>query len=395
MSARSFLFAAAMGCLVVCGMTGAAQARQPRTAISAPWAVGPDGSLMKDVTVIIVGGRIERVIQGPADVAVDRTIRFESGVISPGLIDVASTLGVVGDNIERKSVFDPDASVVDALDALSPALRAAGQAGVTAAMIRPAPSGIISGSAATVRTISPPGAERIIRGDGPLAVTLGPGSWDVDLGPTSRAGVLHELREAMRAAKADGGASRLARMVRGELDVIIEADSAEDVDAALRLFGQYSLTPVFRHASDAVETASELGQAKALVVVGPYTYSSELRLLVGPARLASAGCEVAFCGGLPFLEADALRLSAALAVRYGLDPAAARRGLTINAARAAGLGNRVGALTPGADADIVIFSGDPVRLDSRVLEVWIAGERVHQAPSQAPQEADGWKAWEE
>jgi len=392
MSVRFPLLAVAAAA-AICGVLAPALAMQERTAISAPWAVGPDGSLMKDVTLIIADGRIERVLQGPANVNVDRTIRFETGVISPGLIDVASTLGVVGDNVERKSVFDPNASVVDALDALSATLRAAGQSGVTAAMIRPAPSGIISGAAATVRTIAPQGVERLLRADGPLTLTLGPGAWDVDLGPTSRAGVLHELREAMRSARSGGGTSRLARMVRGELDVLVEADSAEDVDAALRLFGQYGLSPAIRHTSDAVETAEDLAENQGVVIVGPYTFSSEIRLLAGPGRLAQAGCEVAFSGGLPFLEPDALRLSAALAVRYGLDPAAARRGLTINAARAAGLGNRVGALTPGADADIVIFSGDPLRLDSSVVEVWIAGQRVHHASPQPSQEEDGWRAW--
>lgn len=393
MKVRSSLLRIAVAAAVVSGACGDALALQERTAISAPWAVGPDGSLMKDVTLVIAGGRIERIFQGPANISVDRTIRFEKGVISPGLIDVASALGVVGDNVERKNVLDPDASVVEALDSHSPLLQAAAKAGVTAAMIRPAPSGVISGAAATIRTVAPHGVERILRADGPLAVTLGPGSWDVDLGPTSRAGVLHHLREAMRTAKAAGGSSRLARMVRGELDAIVEADSAEDVDAALALFGQYNLSPTIRHTSDAVETAAELAENRAVVVVGPYTFGSDLRVLSGPGRLGKAGCEVAFSGGLPFWEADALRVSAALAVRYGLDPAAARRGLTINAARAAGLGNRVGALTPGADADIVIFSGDPLRLDSRVIEVWVAGVRVHHGPPEPLEEADGWRAW--
>jgi imidazolonepropionase-like amidohydrolase len=68
--------------------------------------------------------------------------------------------------------------------------------------------------------------------------------------------------------------------------------------------------------------------------------------------------------------------------------------LTINAARVAGLGNRVGALTPGSDADIVVFSKDPLRLDARVLEVWVGGKRVHRAEvSPSDDDEDGWKAW--
>lgn len=384
----------ACGGALALGIGAGPAAAQNRIAISAPWGVGPDGSLMKDVTVVIADGRIERVLQGPAEVKADKTYRFESGVISPGLIDVASTLGVVGNNAERKTSIEPDVSVVDALDAYSSTLLDAGRAGVTSAMIAPASTGIVSGACATIRTFAPQGVDRVLRGDGPLTVTLGPASWDDELGPSSRAGVLQELRDALRNGKAEGGSSRLARVARGELDVIVDAASDEDVDSAMQLFGQYGLTPIVRHTADLVETASELGENGGVVVVGPYTFASDVRLLAGPASLGKAGCEVAFSGGLPYLEADALRLTAALAVRYGLDPAAARRGLTINAAAVAGLGNRIGALTPGSDADIVVFSQDPLRLDARVLEVWVGGERVHKAePASASDDDDAWKAW--
>lgn len=366
---------------------------QNRIAISAPWGVGPDGSLMKDVTVVIADGRIERVVQGPAEVKTDRQYRFEAGVICPGLIDLASTLGVAGTSGTQRTAVEPEMSVVEALDAYAPALLEANRCGVTSVMIAPPSAGFISGACATVRTAAPQGVERIIRADGPLAITLGSSSWDPELGMSSRAGVLQQLRDELRRARSAGGASRLARAARGELDVIVDAETAEDVDAAIQLWGQFGVTPTIHHNADLVETADELAESGGVVVVGPYTFSSDIRLLSGPAMAGKAGCEVAFRGGLPFLEAHALRVTAALAVRYGLDPAAARRGLTINAARAAGLGNRVGALTPGSDADIVIFSDDPLRLDARVLEVWVAGSRVHHVQPASSEEEDAWKAW--
>ncbi len=366
---------------------------QNRIAISAPWGVGPDGSLMKDVTVVIADGRIERVVQGPAEVKADQNYHFESGVICPGLIDLASTLDVAGASGRQQTAIEPDVSVVEALDAYSPALLEANRCGVTSAMITPPSAGFISGACATVRTAAPQGVERIIRADGPLAITLGSSSWDPELGLSSRAGVLQDLREELRSARSAGGTSRLARAARGEVDVIVDAETAEDVDAAVQLLGQYGITPTIRHNADLVEIGDELAESGGVVVVGPYTFSSDVRLLSGPAIAGKAGCEVAFRGGLPFLEADALRVSAALAVRYGLDPAAARRGLTINAARAAGLGNRVGALTPGSDADIVVFSDDPLRLDARVIEVWVGGKRVHRAQTAPSEDEEAWKAW--
>jgi imidazolonepropionase-like amidohydrolase len=43
----------------------------------------------------------------------------------------------------------------------------------------------------------------------------------------------------------------------------------------------------------------------------------------------------------------------------------------------AGVADRVGVLAEGKDADVVVFSGDPLRLDSRVLEVYLRGEREY------------------
>ena len=50
--------------------------------------------------------------------------------------------------------------------------------------------------------------------------------------------------------------------------------------------------------------------------------------------------------------------------------------ITINPAQIAGIDSRVGSLTPGKDADIVVMSGHPINLLSRVRGVWISGKRV-------------------
>jgi imidazolonepropionase-like amidohydrolase len=68
-----------------------------------------------------------------------------------------------------------------------------------------------------------------------------------------------------------------------------------------------------------------------------------------------------------------LRISAAMCVRAGLDPAQAWEGLTTTAAAVAGVGARVGKLAAGCDADIVLWSGDPLQLTSKVESVFIGG----------------------
>ena len=92
--------------------------------------------------------------------------------------------------------------------------------------------------------------------------------------------------------------------------------------------------------------------------------------------------DVAFRGGFPESPPEALRITAALAVRYGMEPAAARRAMTIAPAKIAGVAGRVGAIAPGRDGDLVVFSGDPLRLDKVVLEVYVRGVRVYDAVNQ-------------
>ena len=73
----------------------------------------------------------------------------------------------------------------------------------------------------------------------------------------------------------------------------------------------------------------------------------------------------------------ALRICAAVAVREGLPEDEALKALTINPAEIVGLSDRIGSIEVGKDADIAVFSGDP--LDSRVRCVLtlINGEIVH------------------
>ena len=66
-----------------------------------------------------------------------------------------------------------------------------------------------------------------------------------------------------------------------------------------------------------------------------------------------------------------------MAVKEGLDRTEALRSITVNPARILGLEDRVGALKPGLDADLVIWSGDPLDVMSRALRVFINGREVY------------------
>jgi len=75
-----------------------------------------------------------------------------------------------------------------------------------------------------------------------------------------------------------------------------------------------------------------------------------------------------------------LRTQAAIAVKYGMEPEVALRAITINAARLAGLADRVGSLEKGKDADLVVWSGDLFDVRQQALRVFIDGREVFRSP---------------
>jgi hypothetical protein len=62
----------------------------------------------------------------------------------------------------------------------------------------------------------------------------------------------------------------------------------------------------------------------------------------------------------PVVPQEQLQLQAAMGVRLGWPHEWALRGLTINAARFAGIDHRVGSLEVGKDADLGVWNGDPL-----------------------------------
>lgn len=86
----------------------------------------------------------------------------------------------------------------------------------------------------------------------------------------------------------------------------------------------------------------------------------------------------------PVIPEEQLPLQASIAVRLGLPHDTALRALTINAARCAGIDHRVGSLEVGKDADLGIWSGDPVDPRSYVETMVINGVICYRRDSKRP-----------
>jgi len=94
-------------------------------------------------------------------------------------------------------------------------------------------------------------------------------------------------------------------------------------------------------------------------------------------RLAAAGVTIAITTDHPVVPIHFLIHQATLAVKEGLDPVTALRAVTINPARIIGCADRIGSLTAGQDADLVIWSGDPLDVMSRAERAFIDGREIY------------------
>ena len=372
---------------VVCGaVAGAAWAQPQVVAIRGAALVGPDGELQESALIVIRDGVIAQVGGKPPSGA--PVIDFPGGVICPGLIDVNAALGaerILGGRsqsqlTETASALTPEASAAAAFDRYSSQLAAALDAGVTTFALAPDDGNVVGGRVAVARTNGKDGRPALLTEAGPVKLSLSSDTYMMDREPTSRSGAVEMLRSALRAARGGGADDPLAGVLQGKLGAIVATPEAADVDAFLRIQSELGFKATLIHDRDAADVAAAVAGAESTIIVGPLDFTTPPRSLEAAVTFERAGATVVIAGGLPARSADSLRLGAALAVRYGMSPPAARRAITIEAARVLGVEKTVGSLANGRRADFVVFSADPLDLRARVLAVFVDGRRVSTAP---------------
>jgi imidazolonepropionase-like amidohydrolase len=235
-----------------------------------------------------------------------------------------------------------------------------------------------------------------------MLATLGPGR-----GPNggSRAETLMKLRQVLddarvyRTRRADFeraqtrpfAASRLdlealIPVLDGKVPIIINADKASDIEAAIKLANEFKLKLIIGGGAEAWEVAPKLAAAKVPVLTGamnniPESFSSLGQRQENAGLLARAGVAVALIGNAGGGDEEAfnvrnVRYEAGNAVSYGMEWNAALRAVTLTPAEIFGVADRVGSLQAGRMADVVIWSGDPFEFATQPEKVFVRGVQV-------------------
>jgi imidazolonepropionase-like amidohydrolase len=179
----------------------------------------------------------------------------------------------------------------------------------------------------------------------------------------------------------------LMKVLNGEIPLKAHAHRADDILTALRIAKEFKLKLSVDHCTEGHLISDILHEEGVPVIVGPMlTDRSKIELrnqsLKNPGVLSNAGIKVAIMTDHPCVPIQHLCLCAAMAAREGMNEMEALRAITINAAEISGVGDRVGSLEIGKDADMVLFDGFPLELRSKVAATVINGEIVYSKGNQ-------------
>ena len=366
---------------------------------------------IENATVLIVNGTIAAVGAAVAIPAGARTIDARGTWITPGLIDPVTTLGVVEIGAVQQSndaAAKGEKSVAAAFrvwDALNPASMLwapARNEGVTTVGIVPT-GGLIAGQAAVVDLVDGTRSQMLRRKPAAMAARLQSGATP---DTSSRGEVLQRLRELLQdartyAAKRPAYESARTRafattrpnldalvpVVRGQVPLMLSVDRAADIDAALDLARDFTLSLVLVGAGEGWKVAERIAAAHVPVIVGamsniPTSFSTLAARQENASLLRAAGVKVALSTGEESFNVRNIKQHAGNAVAYGLPWDEALRAVTQAPAEILGVGASVGTLQAGRDANLVVWSGDPFEFGTRAVHVFIHGREAPQPSRQ-------------
>ena len=366
-----------------------------------------NGEPIANGVLVVAGGKIVAV--GAADrvaIPAGAEIHDATGkVLMPGLIDSHSHIGA-GNGGDGSGPIQPDARVLDSIDARDASIQKARAGGITTVNVMPGSGHLISGQTLYLKLRAAHTIDDLLiklpdgSNAGGLKMANGTNSMKGANGfPGTRAKSAALVREEYIKAqeyrdkikRANGDAEKLpardlaleeiVEVLDGKRIVQNHTHRHDDILTVLRLSKEFGFKVVLHHVSEGWKVADEIAAAHApcsvIMIDSPggklETRDADWRT---PAILEKAGVLVGFHTDDPICDSRRFLRSAALAVRAGMTRKGALEAVTIANAKILGLENRVGTLEAGKDADFVLLSADPFSVYAHVEQTWVEGRKV-------------------
>jgi imidazolonepropionase-like amidohydrolase len=385
-----------------------------------------DGAPIANGTVVLRGGKI---------VAVGTNVSIPSGAeiveahgkwVLPGLVDAMTSIGFAGNDLnENSNSVTPELRAFEGFNPFGTfgtgkpgPLRNVEMlsGGVTTVYIASADAALIAGQGAVVKTAGNTLDALVVREPASMEMALGEPpkrpARAANRDPATRMAEVAMIRQALIKAQEyaanraqnsnaprDLGMEALGRLLKKDFPARIQATSARDMRNAMGLAQEFGFDLVIDGAASAMTHKDELARRKIPIVLGqvthPYISNEEIpdrddyppvderipgQLVAAGVKVAIASFSRAFATLAPAGSAKWLLIDAATAAGYGMSEQDILRAVTLTPAEILGVSDRVGSLTAGKDADVIVLDGPPLSIKTWVERVYVNGELVHHRP---------------
>ena len=327
--------------------------------------------------------------------------------VMPGLIESHAHIGiteekwgVIGDDSnEQTNPSTATLRAIDGINPMDPAFHDAIEAGITSVMAGPGSANVIGGQFVFMKTqgrcidnmiVKFPAALKVAFGENPKT-TYG----DQNVYPSTRMGIAAMLRNTLHQAvqyKKDKESGKITAedfemepwipVLNKEIPLKAHAHRADDILTAIRIAREFDVDITIDHGTESHLVVDEIKKSGFPVIAGTdLTSRSKLEVQYMDFKtsgiLQEAGILFSITTDHPVALIQYLPLCAGLAVKHGLPMEEGLKALTIYPAKICRVDNRVGSLKKGKDADIAIFSGNPMEIFTKTLYTIIDGEIIY------------------
>ncbi len=372
-----------------------------------------DGASITDGVVVIKDGIIKEI--GPASQVriPDGFEVLEAAVVTPGLVDIHSTLGLTGiyniphdqDHLDESAPIQPELRAIDAYNPQEALIAWVRSFGVTTVHTGHSPGAPVSGQTMIVKTRGTTIDDAVVDDATALAVTLTPpgafGGQSKQF--TTRAKTIallrqelikaQEYRDKLRRSENDDDTpapahdlhlETMVRVLEGDLALMVTAHRTRDMINALRLADEFGLRLWLDGAAEAHQILPIIKEAGVPVLLHPTMMRAFLETenasMETAALLREAGIPFGIQSGYEAYvpKVRVVLFEAAIASAHGLSFDDALAAVTIDPARILGIDERVGSLVKGKDGDLALYDGDPFEYSSHCVGVVVEGVVVSQ-----------------
>jgi len=366
--------------------------------------------ILEGVDVLIEKGKIKAIGKDLSDkdcVVIDAKGKF----VYPGIVEAHCHMGIGESSIrvegqdynETSDPITPHMRGIDGIYPLDETVMLARQGGITTVCAGPGSANVLGGTFAAYKTVGKNIDKMVLKEEVAMKAAFGENPKMCYQGSVikTRMNTAALFREALFKTKEYLGKKELAKndvskmpafdmkleamipVIKGEMPIKAHAHRTDDILTSIRLAKEFNIKMTLDHCTEGHLIIDEVLESGFPAIVGPsLTSKSKFELknktFETPGILSKAGVKIALTTDSPVVPQEYLPICAGLAVKSGMDAYEALKAITINAAEIIGVGDRVGSLKVGKDADVVITDGDIMEINTNVLYTIIDGKIEYQ-----------------